>query len=212
MVVMDTGTLLLLLRPNVDAPLDRSTGKPVESVERRLNQLVKTLERAKTKIVIPTPALSELLVRAGTAGPALLQRITKQAVFRIVDFDTRAAVEVAMMTRSAIDSGDKRGGVPAPWTKVKYDRQIVAIAKVVRARAIYSDDEDIEKLGGVANINVISIAALPSPSEDAQGRLQLDPAQVGSDDKDLSDEEFDVLIAETRKEDERGPPKADDQG
>jgi len=32
MVVMDAGTLLLLLRPNVDVPHDRSTGKPLSSL------------------------------------------------------------------------------------------------------------------------------------------------------------------------------------
>lgn len=212
MVVMDAGTLLLLLRPNVDAPRDRSTGKPVEFVEKRLAHLVTTLERAKTKIVIPTPALSELLVRAGTAGPLLLQHIARKAVFRIVEFDQRAAVEVAMMTRAALDKGDKRGGLQAPWAKVKYDRQIVAIAKVVQARAIYSDDEDVEKLGRAANIPVISIAALPLPPQDAQGTLQLEPSEV-PDGEELSDEELASAVAEVRSDDEGPePPKADEEG
>jgi predicted nucleic acid-binding protein len=58
----------------------------------------------------------------------------------VVPFDTRAAIELAVMTRNAIDQGDKRGGVDAPWNKVKFDRQIVAIAKVAGATTIYSDD------------------------------------------------------------------------
>lgn len=213
MVVMDATTLLLLLRPNVDAPHDRSTGNPVEFVEKRLNYLVKTLERTKTKIVIPTPALSEFLVRAEAAGPALLQRITKQAVFRIVPFDTLAAVEVAMMTRDALDKGDKRGGLLAPWAKVKYDRQIVAIAKVVQARAIYSDDEDVEKIGRAAGIHVISIASLPLPPEDAQGSLQLEPPHgVPDGDEELSDEEVAAMVAESRADDDEPRlSKADDQ-
>ena len=91
MVVMDAGTLLLLFRPDVDVPIDPATGKPVEAVQERLSFLVKTLEKSKTKIVIPTPALSEMLVRSGNAGPALVQQIERIAVFRITPFDTLAA-------------------------------------------------------------------------------------------------------------------------
>ena len=58
-------------------------------------------------------------------------------------FETRAAIEVALMTRNAKSGGDKKGGLDAPWAKVKFDRQIVAIAKVVQASAIYTDDGDI---------------------------------------------------------------------
>jgi hypothetical protein len=46
------------------------------------------------------------------------------------------------MTRAAVDAGDKRVGSDATWAKVKFDRQIVAIAQVRRATAIYSDDAD----------------------------------------------------------------------
>ena len=36
--------------------------------------------------------------------------------------------------------GNKKDGSGEPWAKIKYDRQIVAIAKVIGASAIYSDD------------------------------------------------------------------------
>jgi hypothetical protein len=95
------------------------------------------------EIIIPTPALSELLVRAGDDMQSLVNMLQKSAVFHIVPFDTLAAIEVAAMTQRAIDNGDKRGGVDCSWAKIKYDRQIIAIAKVHRATAIYSDDDDI---------------------------------------------------------------------
>ncbi len=31
------------------------------------------------------------------------------------------------MTREAMDSDGQRGGVEAPWAKIKFDRQIIAI-------------------------------------------------------------------------------------
>jgi hypothetical protein len=68
MVVFDAATLLLLLRPDAGRPLDPATGTPVERVEERMAYLVQRLEKARSKILIPTPALSEVLVRAGAAG------------------------------------------------------------------------------------------------------------------------------------------------
>lgn len=51
---------------------------------------------------------------------------------------------------------------------MKYDRQIVAIAKVHGATTIYSDDGDISALAKRAKINVISLADLPLPPQKAQ--------------------------------------------
>lgn len=208
MVVFDASTLLLLFRPGVGAPIDPSTAKPLEYVQERLSYLVATLEKTKTKIAIPTPALSELLVRAGSAGSQLIQTIGKKSVFRVVPFDILAAIEVAASTRAALDAGDKRGGLQSPWAKVKYDRQIVAIAKVVQATAIYSDDDDIHKMGHAAGINVIRVAALPLPPSDAQGKLALEPPGTSMpaephDSDELTDEELDEIIAANR-EDEAG--------
>ena len=110
---------------------------PVEHARERIDHLVKELEQSRIKIIIPTPALSEILVRAGTAGLAYLDRLNTSAAFRIVSFDQRAAVEVAAMTRDAMATGNKRGGAQGTWAKVKFDRQIVAIAKVEGANIIY---------------------------------------------------------------------------
>ena len=62
-----------------------------------------------------------------------------------------------------------------PWAKVKYDRQIIAIARVAQASAIYSDDKGIQALAKAADIQVIGLADLPLPPETAQGELPLAP-------------------------------------
>jgi hypothetical protein len=171
MVVFDSTTLLLLLSPTVPAPVDPMTQKPVAYARERIDYLVKELEKSRTKIIIPTPALSEILVRAGSAGPSYLDRINSSAAFRIVALDQRAAAEVAARTRDAIAAGNKRGDAQGTWAKVKYDRQIVAIPKVEAADTIYSDDEDVRRLANQAGIAVIKISELPLPPEMAQGRL-----------------------------------------
>ena len=174
MVVFDATTLLLLLSPTVPPPVDPTTHMPVEHARERIDHLVKELEQSRIKIIIPTPALSEILVRAGTAGLAYLDRLNTSAAFRIVSFDQRAAVEVAAMTRDAMATGNKRGGAQGTWAKVKFDRQIVAIAKVEGANIIYSDDEDVRRLAIQSGITAIRIAELPLPPEMAQGRIDFE--------------------------------------
>jgi predicted nucleic acid-binding protein len=177
MVVFDATTLLLLLSPELSSPVDPMTNRRVEYAKERLDILLQELEKSRTKIIIPTPALSEVLVRASSAGPAYLDRLGSSAAFRIVAFDQRAAVEVAAMTRAAITAGDKRGGAEGTWAKIKYDRQIVAIAKVEGATIIYSDDAGVRTFAPQAGISVIRIAELPLPPEVAQGRLDLEPPE-----------------------------------
>jgi hypothetical protein len=200
MVVFDAATLLLLLRPDAGRPLDPATGTPVERVEERMAYLVQRLEKARSKILIPTPALSEVLVRAGAAGPETLERIQRSAAFRIVPFDTLAAVEVAAMTRRALDAGDKRAGGSGVWAKIKYDRQIVAIAKVERASAIYSDDENVRRYGRDLALPVIGVADLELPPEAAQVELALPPPGVPEREEEQR-EQFEDLTNSERDDD-----------
>lgn len=176
MVVLDATALLYLLDPDAKAPTDPETGQPVTRVKERVQHLVETLQKDRQKVIIPTPVLSELLVRAGSAGPEYLNVLNRSARFRIVDFDQRAAVEVAAPTREAMESGGKRGGSSSPWAKIKFDRQIIAIAKVAGASTIYSDDCDIARYAKPAGIAVVRIQDLPLPPGDAQLALSLDDA------------------------------------
>ena len=64
MVVIDATTLLLLLRPDPGRPIDSNTGLPVTEVKnKKIEFLIATLEKEKSKLIVPTPALSEVLVR-----------------------------------------------------------------------------------------------------------------------------------------------------
>ena len=162
MVIFDADVLSLLLNPNARPPSD-SSGNPVEQSQVRLQHLVEILEKAKEKILIPTPALSELLVLVAEDASEYLTELNNSAAFKVIDFDQRAAIEAAKITRAAIERGDKRSDSSAPWAKIKFDRQIIAIAKVEGAHTIYSNDEHIEILGGQTNIKVIGVAALPLP-------------------------------------------------
>jgi len=180
MVVFDTSIILLSIRPDVNPPINKVTGKPVDYAKERVDGLIEKLDKEKTKIIIPTPALSELLVRAGGDAAAILSDIQKSPIFKIVPFDNRAAIEVSLMTRQAIDKGNKRGAASkdCTWAKVKYDRQIIAIAKVNGATTIYSDDGDILAHANNDHLNVIRLIDIPIPQEDRQAKLDLEKHQI----------------------------------
>jgi predicted nucleic acid-binding protein len=164
-VVFDNTFLALLFGPLKTPPADPRTGKPVDRAEARIEALVERLARGQVRILIPTPALCEFLSIAGRPGAEYLAQIDSTSRFQIVPFDTAAAVEAAFVISAAVRGGDKRGGrkKTTPWQKVKFDRQIVAIATVRGATEIYSDDEDIAAFGKDAGIDVYSVAELPLP-------------------------------------------------
>ena len=162
MVLFDATALSLLLHPGAKPPND-AKGNPVERAPERIENLVRTLEEEKAKIIIPTPAPSELLVVAGPEGAKYLTENNGRSCFKVSDFDQRAAVEAAVQIRSALKQGDKRQGVNATWAKVKFDRQIVAIAKVEGVQKIYSDDADVQKYGKALRNEVKRVDSLPLP-------------------------------------------------
>jgi predicted nucleic acid-binding protein len=164
MVGVDETVLSLMLHPAARPPKDPTTGRPVERVEDRIEKLLEDLDADGERIVIPTPALSEFLILAGKDAPAYLDKIRQSKTLIVKPFDEMAAIELAAIEHEARGKGDKRGGSSAPWTKVKFDRQIVAVAKVNGARRIYSDDEDIIKFAPKAGLEVVSTWNLSLPA------------------------------------------------
>lgn len=176
MVVIDATLLMLVFRPDVPARVTDSKGNQIDHVPERVAYLVKTLEGIKSRIIIPTPVLSEILVRASAQDTQrILDEINRAAVFRVEPFETRAAIEVAVMTRTALASGDKKAGSQAPWSKVKFDRQIAAIAKIKQASTIYTDDENLASTAEALGLTAIGLAGLPLPPETAQGEFPFEP-------------------------------------
>lgn len=170
-VAFDTSVLVYFFDEQANAPTDAATGAPVSDCRDRLDFLIASLQREKAKIVIPTPVLGELLVKARQAAPEWLAILNKSRHFRIAGFDERAAVEFAATQAERIASGQKNEG--ASRAKAKFDDQIVAIAAVEGASVIYSDDPHIKKLAG-SRFEVIGVADLPLPPQAAQFSLQLD--------------------------------------
>ncbi len=162
MLCLDSTFLGLLIHP------DAAAGKSVNRLQDRLEFVRNSWDADHEKIIIPTPVLSEFLILAGKEGPVYLEKIHKTSNFRIAEFDERAAIELAAMhvkIASGFSKAEKkrRDGI-GTWAKIKFDRQIVAIAKVNGAATIYSDDENLKKFAETEGIKVVQTSELPLPA------------------------------------------------
>jgi predicted nucleic acid-binding protein len=162
--VFDASVLIFLFEKEALGPIDPATGLPLDRCYDRVNYLVAALTQDRAKIVIPTPSLAEILVKAGSAAPEWLRFISESRYIRVVPFDVRAAVEYAAIQQDRIGSGAKR---TEPRAKAKFDDQIISIARVEGADVIYSYDEGLAK-AAAPQTTVISIVDLPLPPTDPQ--------------------------------------------
>lgn len=178
LVVFDSNVLLPVLRPGLPPPLDPKTGKPVDHFDEKLAYLIHKLSKNRTAILIPTPVLTEVLCHAGNAGFHFVQKL-QQAPFQVAPFDVRAAIDCAdLLAYHFVQKGNGHRrlgeqGKPGSRDKIKFDRQVVAIAKSRVADAIYSDDEDVNKEGTRVGIKVIRTSDLERDPASAQGKLDL---------------------------------------
>ena len=172
MVAFDNTILSLLMFP--DAVLQQG-GQTVEYAQERVLGLVKKLELAHELIVVPAPALAELLVTDGVDVQFVLTKLRGSAYLRIDSFDERAAVELAMRLRRARQVGNQRDGLSITKNAMKFDRQIVAIALVSGSRTLYSDDQGVAKFAAGCGLEVKHVSDLPVPA--SQTGFQFDADQ-----------------------------------
>jgi predicted nucleic acid-binding protein len=149
--------------------MDRDN-KPVTQFRERVTELAANLDRSNSPIGVPTPAMAEILVRAGKGRSQYIAILQDTWRFQILPFDSRAAIEAADLIEKTKSSGDKW----ETWAKVKFDIQIVSIAKAESATLIYSDDKDVENFAKRVNIRVFRICDLPLPTPEET------PIQTGS--------------------------------
>jgi predicted nucleic acid-binding protein len=171
MVIIDASILLLLLQPETRVPTD-AVGRGISFPKERVEGLIADLETRQEICLIPTPALAEALVRTDpSVSQKLVDSLNKLAVLRIVPFDERAAIEVAAMSRQTSKKKVKTSDPASTWAKLKYDCQIVAIAKVHGAKAIYTDDSGLKALGRTHGLEAIGVAELQLPADKQQHDL-----------------------------------------
>lgn len=163
MISVDSTFLSLLLHPEAKPPNDPITNLPIERLDERIQTLTERWSNNRETVIIPTPVLCEFLILAKEDGPDYLTRIHDSSNFRVVPFDERAAIELAAIHVSIAASKGKRGDDGGTWAKIKFDRQIVAIAKANQATSIYSDDNSLGNFANSVGLRVVRTWELPLP-------------------------------------------------
>ena len=158
MIIFDSSYLVVLLHPN-PAPAKDRENKPVSQFKERVAYLTQMMDVSNDTIGVPTPAMAEVLVRSGASRAKYVSTLSDTWKFQILPFDSRAAIEAADLI-AAIKSQKEKWET---WAKVKFDIQIVSIAKAEAATVIYSDDKDVENYAKRFKIRVIRICDLPLP-------------------------------------------------
>lgn len=176
-VALDATALIPLLNREAAGPVDPSTGERLDRVQERLAYLVTRISKTRGgRLIIPTPALAETLVKVDPgAVEQYLSIVERLRGIRISDFDTRAAVEFADMQRGLLAQRRriKRSELETR-AKAKFDQQIVAIAKVEQATLLVSDDDGLRRFAERFGLRVARLAELPPPPE-SQPELALMP-------------------------------------
>lgn len=172
-VGLDATFLLYFFAPagSVETPRD-SGEQPVDFAKERVALLIEDLEKSHATLIVGTPALAEISVRAGVqAAQEWITTMKKSAIFRIVPFDEKSAIEVAIMAGNEI-KGDGISVVSAEtYAKVKYDRQIVAIAHTEGAKTFYTDDQRQGNLAKRLGMVVRGLEDCPAPTASSQGNF-----------------------------------------
>lgn len=173
-VVFDS-TFLLLLIDEVAAPPKppQSSLKPADARD-RIRYALEVLDKAGAVAIIPTPVLAELLAGGESEISAILRVLQNAGRFRIAPFDQRAAIECGLMIRQALRSARASDRARGPKATIKFDSQIISIAKTEEAKTIYSDDVELQKRSRAFGIETLGVWDLPARPVDPQGRLPLE--------------------------------------
>lgn len=164
--LFDCNFLSILFNERARIPR-RADGKlVVENAQERIDLLVKDISKERSKIILPTPALAEFMLLAQSEWTRYLTLIRRNSIFEIAGFDEAEAAELVQLC--LLEGKVKAKGPGAEtWAKVKYDRQIVAIAKTKRVEVVYSTDGGVRKLAekmGIAAKDLVDLKA-PGPRQ-----------------------------------------------
>jgi len=99
-----------------------------------ISNLIRTLSAQNAKVIVPTPALAQVLTHSPNRAQDWMQALNAYSCFQVRPFDDKTSFELAqVLEENAAGLRDI----------LRFDRQIVAIAKVYGASILYADDEQV---------------------------------------------------------------------
>lgn len=173
--LFDAGFIHILFDDKARIARDARGKLIVDHAQDRIDFLVQTIsEKKDNKIILPTPALAEFMLLAADRWADYLTIIRRRSIFEIAGFDDPEAVELVEHWRKFGDGKRLKAGTPETWAKLKYDRQIAAIARTRRVERIYSTDADLEKYAEQLGIKYLNLPDLVLPPTSPQQELQFE--------------------------------------
>ena len=173
-VAFDNTMLSALLNPQGRLPFEPGTEKLLEFGKLRAESVVAKVEKERRKIILPAPAVAELLTAIGPDAQQYLNVVSRSRVFEVGAFDARGAAELALLNRGVFAESDTKDGLDT-WQKRKVDRQIIAVCKVYGVTEIYTDDSGLANRARLCGITPVSLFEIAVPDEARQGTLDLAP-------------------------------------
>jgi len=99
-----------------------------------ISKLIEALSSENAKVIVPTPALAQVLTHAPGRAESWMRTLNTYSCFQVHPFDDKASFELTQLL------GESVSGLR---DILRFDRQIVAIAKVYGASVLYADDEQV---------------------------------------------------------------------
>ena len=161
---LDANALISWIHPSTD-----------ELTIARFNTLFETISKSRGKLIVPTPSLAEAFVHTQDETSEWVEIMSRKSSFVVAPFDSKAALECALIDRLALTQGNKRAGTVAaePWQKIKVDRQIAAIARVHQSDLLVTNDQNLRAICKFVGIKTSLIDDLEVPETALQRKLDL---------------------------------------
>ncbi|MGF6208255.1 type II toxin-antitoxin system VapC family toxin [Pseudomonas frederiksbergensis] len=162
MVILDTNALVLFFgkRLNQDDDL-------------RIKGLLAELRRKRESIGIPAQVWAEFIDQVSQREIDATQNIFKTTAFKFLNYDLRAALETAEVSKAGRSARKSDKGEKRPRQAVKVDWQIIATAKAHGARLLITNDIDMTAEAARSGLQCKAIKDLPIPDNLLQRQLDL---------------------------------------
>ena len=163
-VIIDTNILMLDVEPQ-GTWINPRDNTEVDNVHLRAKALKDYIEQIGGVIIIPTPVLAEYLVGIDKEKHIdHVNLISSMSCFELVSFDEIAAIECAKLPslqelKQLIKSAESTSN------KIKFDRQIISIAKANNVNEVWSHDKNVFKKCSDIGISIKSLADINPPPE-----------------------------------------------
>ncbi|WP_446471080.1 type II toxin-antitoxin system VapC family toxin [Xenorhabdus stockiae] len=167
-IIIDTNVLIYMMKKNnkIDRLFNPVTKTEITYPELRAEALLDQIEANGDVIVIPTPVLAEYLL--GVIGHNEQEKhiimIEKMSCFEILPFEEISALECAQLP--TLKELREMIGKDITASKIKFDRQIVAIAKAFNINEVWTHDSQVFTKCQDIGITVKSLADIsPIPEQ-----------------------------------------------